>query len=231
MLEHHANDGDPVGAHRHADADFAPAPRHRPGHHAVNPRQRQRQAQQPHAADQRRQRGENPGRSLANVLFDGAQRNHRLVGIDGFDHVAERLRQTIGGAGRCDKQGHLGAEVLRKGQIEELQRRLDWDVVLAVPGQAYHLDPVAFRPAQAKPFTDGILAGPISFREALVDYRHARRTRRIGLQEPAAQQNRNVRRAKITVADHILTDMVNVCQGKPPGRMRVLEDGSSAEIA
>jgi ubiquinone/menaquinone biosynthesis C-methylase UbiE len=31
-----------------------------------------------------------------------------------------------------------------------------------------------------------------------------------------------------TVADHILTDMVSVCQGKPPGRMRVLELGCGA---
>jgi len=31
-----------------------------------------------------------------------------------------------------------------------------------------------------------------------------------------------------TVADHILTDMLNVCQGKPPGRMRVLEIGCGA---
>jgi SAM-dependent methyltransferase len=31
-----------------------------------------------------------------------------------------------------------------------------------------------------------------------------------------------------TVADHILTDMVNVCQGKSPDRMRVLEIGCGA---
>src|ERR1017187_1858385 len=31
-----------------------------------------------------------------------------------------------------------------------------------------------------------------------------------------------------TVADHILTDMVSVCQGKPAGRMRVLELGCGA---
>ena len=31
-----------------------------------------------------------------------------------------------------------------------------------------------------------------------------------------------------TVADHILTDMVNVCQGKPPDQMRVLEIGCGA---
>ena len=31
-----------------------------------------------------------------------------------------------------------------------------------------------------------------------------------------------------TVADHILTDMVSICQGKPAGRMRVLELGCGA---
>src|SRR6476661_6140062 len=31
-----------------------------------------------------------------------------------------------------------------------------------------------------------------------------------------------------TVAEEVLTDMINICQGKPPGQMKVLEIGCGA---
>ena len=115
---------------------------------------------------------------------------------------AQRRGEGRGLAARGDDQRADRAWILSLSQIHHRRGRLADEVVFSVGSDPDDFDPrLADATGELNALPDGVLSGPVSRRQCLVNHRDARRVCGVGRCDAAAGNDRHVHRGQIALID------------------------------